>query len=328
MCFEPQRLAGFTWNLLEIDDFSCGPEIISQNTEFTRHIGGNLTISCQVKGLPKPKISWFVNFDGIFMNLSSKLLNAEKYFVVEEENDNGLTTSFLTIINLKESDKQNLICLAESRSGFTKKSFSLIVLPIVFGLTQEWTFSDFVTLIIGFFISLIVFFIVIIILLIRTRNVKPASVKSSSLKLHQVQNGNQFKDGIFDQQNAISKSNHVRIIENQMNKFNCNYQEAIIGPDLTKINFNHSQIENFQEINFSSLDKPVLTCEFPIQNSFIQNPNICSQSVQCLSPLKSSLQDQRWKSSNQIVELFTPKIRHSPDEGYAEDINHIEGTEV
>lgn len=57
-CHTPPRLAGKSWNNLDIEEFGCVPMIKPRKPVVYGVEGRNVTISCDVRGLPAPFVRW------------------------------------------------------------------------------------------------------------------------------------------------------------------------------------------------------------------------------------------------------------------------------
>ncbi|UXI22511.1 hypothetical protein NH340_JMT08454 [Sarcoptes scabiei] len=166
-CDSPIRLSGMMWNSLDLDDFACEPDIISTNVEVSKVLGSNATLSCVVKGLPEPKVFWYM--DHGFHNISGQ--RSLKYSITEERSE-GTVTSQLTVIGLDASDDDtSFLCSAENRAGLKSKNFTVYVISSnAFGVVSSWSKMEIAGSIVGLLITLILIFVVITLIVIRLKN--------------------------------------------------------------------------------------------------------------------------------------------------------------
>lgn len=68
-CKTPERLAGKTWDRIDLDDFACTPNIQTVEVKTNGVEGRNVTMSCFVDGVPDPNVRWIVK-NRIIANLS------------------------------------------------------------------------------------------------------------------------------------------------------------------------------------------------------------------------------------------------------------------
>lgn len=183
-CVAPQRLKGLMWNSLDIDDFACAPDILTISTELVRYEGSNATLSCQVKGIPEPKVFWYVD-DGFYRNLSALLNRGEKYFIQEERTFGGVVTSSLIITGLDQNDAQSFVCQAENRAGFSTKNFTVQVLESSgWGVSGGWSKMDIAGAVTGILVAIVLIVVLVAIFLLRVRrpqshaDTKPASISN------------------------------------------------------------------------------------------------------------------------------------------------------
>ncbi|OTF70244.1 Leucine rich repeat containing protein, partial [Euroglyphus maynei] len=165
-CDLPIRLSGLMWNSLDLDDFACEPDIITTTVEVAKVVGSNATLSCTVKGIPEPKVFWYM--DHGYYNISSQ--RSHKYHLSEERTE-GTVSSLLTIIGLDmNDDSTSFICSAENRAGIKSKNFTVYVVPSgTFGVPSNWSKVELAGGVLGLLITLVLAFVVITLILIRSK---------------------------------------------------------------------------------------------------------------------------------------------------------------
>lgn len=165
-CDLPIRLSGLMWNSLDLDDFACQPDIITTTVEVAKVVGSNATLSCTVKGIPEPKVFWYM--DHGYYNISSQ--RSHKYHLAEERTE-GTVNSLLTIIGLDMNDDgTSFICSAENRAGIKSKNFTVYVVPSsAFGVPSNWSKVELAGGVLGLLITLVLAFVVITLILIRSK---------------------------------------------------------------------------------------------------------------------------------------------------------------
>ena len=86
----------------------------SNDRSETRTVNGNVTFACNATGIPPPVITW---------KRGSK--------VVKEDTRYAITTSGLTITNLKENDAGEYTCVANNSVGMKEQKSKLTVLGMI-----------------------------------------------------------------------------------------------------------------------------------------------------------------------------------------------------
>ncbi|KAK9872119.1 hypothetical protein WA026_016170 [Henosepilachna vigintioctopunctata] len=123
ICQNPKRVRGKSWEKLDLDEFACLPEIILAGASSQAVEGKNVTMTCQVAGVPQPIIKWSFR-NRIIANLSGhSYLNEKKFYVVRLLND----SSDLTILSVDLQDAGIYVCSAENKAGRVESSVTLTV---------------------------------------------------------------------------------------------------------------------------------------------------------------------------------------------------------
>ncbi|XP_053960090.1 uncharacterized protein LOC128864452 [Anastrepha ludens] len=133
LCRAPTRLAGKTWDKIDLDDFACVPQIIATDTTAHGVEGRNITMSCFVEGVPEPSVRWMVK-NRVIANLTSTgdstasprtaaATQGRKTYVVNMLRN----ASNLTILTADMQDAGIYTCAAENKAGKVEASVTLAV---------------------------------------------------------------------------------------------------------------------------------------------------------------------------------------------------------
>ncbi|XP_037960562.1 uncharacterized protein LOC119689738 [Teleopsis dalmanni] len=133
ICRAPARLAGRTWDKIDLDDFACVPQIIATDTTAHGVEGLNVTMSCYVEGVPEPSVRWMVK-NRVIANLSATndpsasprtaaATQGRKTYVVNMLRN----ASNLTILTADMQDAGIYTCAAENKAGKVEASVTLAV---------------------------------------------------------------------------------------------------------------------------------------------------------------------------------------------------------
>ncbi|XP_055838570.1 uncharacterized protein LOC129906709 [Episyrphus balteatus] len=129
ICRAPPRLAGKTWDKIDLDDFACVPQIIATDTTAHGVEGRNVTMSCYVEGVPEPNVRWMVknrviaNLSGESSPRTSATTQGRKMYVVNLLRN----ASNLTILTADMQDAGIYTCAAENKAGKVEASVTLAV---------------------------------------------------------------------------------------------------------------------------------------------------------------------------------------------------------
>jgi hypothetical protein len=124
-CAEPPALHGKLWSDLNPDDFACKPQIMYPSPGTTVEVdGGNVTLTCQVKGNPLPDVQWVFN-SRVIGNYSRRVFADQKYVVTDSSHDTRWVN--LTITNVRSQDRGGYMCVAKSGGGIDERNVSLVV---------------------------------------------------------------------------------------------------------------------------------------------------------------------------------------------------------
>ncbi|XP_063240873.1 uncharacterized protein LOC134541379 [Bacillus rossius redtenbacheri] len=119
-CRLPRRLAGRSWERLDLDDFACAPHISAPAGAVSAVESHNVTLACAVGGVPRPRVRWLWR-NRVVANLSGS--PGRKTYLVSAT-DEG---SSLTVVSAELHDAGTYVCLAENRAGRAEASVALSV---------------------------------------------------------------------------------------------------------------------------------------------------------------------------------------------------------
>lgn len=135
ICQNPPRLAGKSWDKIDLDDFACVPQIIATDTTAHGVEGRNVTMSCYVEGVPEPSVKWMVK-NRVIANLTATngdspsnsprtaaAIQGRKTYVVNMLRN----ASNLTILTADMQDAGIYTCAAENKAGKVEASVTLAV---------------------------------------------------------------------------------------------------------------------------------------------------------------------------------------------------------
>ncbi|XP_055682897.1 uncharacterized protein LOC129789847 [Lutzomyia longipalpis] len=126
LCRNPPRVAGKSWDRLDLDDFACVPHILATRISGDAIEGRNITMSCYVGGIPEPSVKWILR-NRILGNITSGLAlgpsTARRSYIVQARRN----ASNLTIMATETQDAGTYICAAENKAGRAESSVTLTV---------------------------------------------------------------------------------------------------------------------------------------------------------------------------------------------------------
>lgn len=109
-CRFPPRLAGKSWERMELDEFACAPEIIPDEKESKVEEGDNVTLSCRVGGEPVPRVLWLLR-NRVLVNATS--LSGRRAYLVRARGG----AASLTLLGAEPQDTGMYTCAAENLAG-------------------------------------------------------------------------------------------------------------------------------------------------------------------------------------------------------------------
>uniref|UniRef100_T1GF39 Ig-like domain-containing protein n=1 Tax=Megaselia scalaris TaxID=36166 RepID=T1GF39_MEGSC len=139
-CQTPERLAGKTWDRIDLDDFACTPNIQSVEIKTNGVEGKNVTMSCYVDGVPDPNVRWIVK-NRIIANLSGNgetvarpsIMSSSSSTTTSSQGRKAYVVNFirnssnLTILQVEMQDAGVYTCTAENKAGRVEASMTLAV---------------------------------------------------------------------------------------------------------------------------------------------------------------------------------------------------------
>lgn len=136
-CATPTKIADVQWTSLKVEDFACAPEIIPSNTDIIVPTSMNISLSCNVKASLPVTFVWFQDERNLVAKKNqsdppstTQLLEERRYDIYETvgpPNFPNISTSVLTLHNLKLSDSSTFLCWVENKAGYSITNFTLTV---------------------------------------------------------------------------------------------------------------------------------------------------------------------------------------------------------
>ncbi|KAG8212678.1 hypothetical protein J437_LFUL019548 [Ladona fulva] len=136
ICVEPERLSERHWEETRSLDFACAPEVSLSEAMVQGEVGGNVTLSCLVKGDPEPEVRWLFGGRPLppwapFNDSAEDVdVSVDQVLLVEEETGLEKWTN-LTISNLTETDAGDYACVAVNSGGIAAANVSLLLPEVV-----------------------------------------------------------------------------------------------------------------------------------------------------------------------------------------------------
>jgi netrin-G1 ligand len=123
VCVHPLRLKEKTWDRLDLDEFACVPKITAPEALAKGVEGRNVTMSCNIGGVPEPRVKWLWR-NRVIANLSGvPYSNSRKIYMVHVTD----YASNLTILTADMQDAGVYVCTAENKAGKVEASVTLEV---------------------------------------------------------------------------------------------------------------------------------------------------------------------------------------------------------
>lgn len=143
-CQTPPRRKDIRWFTIKPEDFMCPPVIISEQNELVVGAGSNVTIACSVRGSPPLTFTWYQDEKNLTTGRgngdangaesmvadpppSTKLLDEKRFEIAEVLTAPNITTSILSLINLKITDTSLFLCWVTNSAGYSMAGFPVTV---------------------------------------------------------------------------------------------------------------------------------------------------------------------------------------------------------
>lgn len=129
-CHLPMSLRGKLWTEVPAENFACKPVILLPHDGFTIDATNeNITISCKMKGSPKPHIEWQYNNQPLNSN-------DQRITIRETEETNRMNTvdfysSDLVIAGVKTEDRGTYTCIGTNTGGQARVEIHVAVPPVL-----------------------------------------------------------------------------------------------------------------------------------------------------------------------------------------------------
>ncbi|XP_032515203.2 uncharacterized protein LOC116768570 isoform X1 [Danaus plexippus] len=122
-CALPPRLTSQSWDRLDLEDFACLPEVTGTLNNIKGIEGEEVTLICQVSGVPAPRVRWIRSGRLLANTTISSNLNSGRIFLLRSEGQ----TSNLTIKSADIQDSGQYTCNAENRAGKAEVVLNLTI---------------------------------------------------------------------------------------------------------------------------------------------------------------------------------------------------------
>lgn len=128
-CSEPLKVQGKRWKQLDSSDFACRPSIVYPTASTTLRVSdNNVTLACQVNGIPLPEVNWVLNAQ--IIDGSYRYQGEIKYYIAQTSNEYYSKWVNLTIVNVETTDNGEYLCVAKNPGGVEERSLTLSVTQI------------------------------------------------------------------------------------------------------------------------------------------------------------------------------------------------------
>lgn len=115
-CYNPLQLRDKLWSDIPTENFACQPRIVFPLPGASIDvIGDNATLTCRIKGSPKPDILWIYNKRPV--NYNDPRIHIKNSQEINRRDSLDIFTSELIIIGVKNSDRGSYTCSATNKGG-------------------------------------------------------------------------------------------------------------------------------------------------------------------------------------------------------------------
>lgn len=129
-CHYPMHLRGKLWTDIPAEHFACKPVILYPYDVVTLDATNeNITITCRMKGSPKPQIKWLYNNHAI--NMADPRVSIR---FAEEANRRDSTEFYvadMTIVGVRNEDRGTYTCVASNTGGEARADTHVAVPPVL-----------------------------------------------------------------------------------------------------------------------------------------------------------------------------------------------------
>lgn len=129
-CYLPMNLRGKLWTEVPAEHFACRPVILYPHDGLTIDATNeNITITCRLKGSPKPKVKWLYNNQPLHSNDPRITIRyAEE---LNRRDSIEFYISELIIVGVKTEDRGTYSCIATNTGGESKADILVAVPPVL-----------------------------------------------------------------------------------------------------------------------------------------------------------------------------------------------------
>lgn len=128
-CHEPMELRGKFWSDVPSENFACRPRIFQPRDGATIDATSeNATITCRMKGSPKPEVVW--TYNGQPLSPADERISIKNSLEINRRDSADIYTSELIIVGVKPIDRGTYTCIASNTGGKAKADVQLAYAPV------------------------------------------------------------------------------------------------------------------------------------------------------------------------------------------------------
>lgn len=129
-CYLPMNLRGKLWTEVPPENFACRPVILFPHDGLTIDATNeNITITCRLKGSPKPRIDWLYNNRPL--NEEDTRITVRNSEEMNRRDSVEFYVSELVIVGVRTEDRGTYTCVATNTGGETKADTHVAVPPVL-----------------------------------------------------------------------------------------------------------------------------------------------------------------------------------------------------
>lgn len=129
-CHLPMNLKGKLWTEVPAENFACRPVIVFPHDGLTIDATNeNITITCRLKGSPKPKIEW--QYNNRPLNHEDQRITIRNTEEMNRRDAIEFYVSELGIVGVKTEDRGTYTCIATNTGGVTRADTHVAVPPVL-----------------------------------------------------------------------------------------------------------------------------------------------------------------------------------------------------